>query len=246
MWKGVRAGAWLDALSSGFRHNLNWARGYADIVPVLGRSRQRLRSLWSSVGHSEFGTSLGYRRLCLTTTSATTTSTNTKQKQKPWMVIVDLYIFFLIFFSVIFLESGLWWESHPGSLHTRQTFFHWAKCPGSWSPEKWLCSQQPSVRAGSPPEKARSWLIGERSGIAHFWNKTAGSAVGFVLRAFVVLSDGFDHCGHVACPYVTLQAHCHLVLGEHVEMKLFWKALWLCVHSVKCLVCFPEVWRPPR
>lgn len=77
------------------------------------------------------------------------------------MVIVDLDIFFLIFFSVIFLESGLWWESHPGSLHTRQTLFHWAKCPGSWSPEKWLCSKQPSVRAGSPPEKVRSWLIGD-------------------------------------------------------------------------------------
>lgn len=62
-----------------------------------------------------------------------------------------------------------------------------------------------------------------------------------VMWAFIVLSGGHDHSGHGVLSYVTLSVRCHLALGEHLEMKLFWKGYLLYVHPIKCLVCFPEL-----
>lgn len=42
-----------------------------------------------------------------------------------------------------------------------------------------------------------------------------------VMWAFIVLSGGHDHSGHGVLSCVTLSVHCHLALGEHLEMKLF-------------------------
>lgn len=59
---------------------------------------------------------------------------NHQTKTKP----LDGYSGSLHFLPYLFLRQflGGGGRSNPGSLHTRQTLCHWAKCPGSWPPEK--------------------------------------------------------------------------------------------------------------
>lgn len=149
----------------------------------------------------------------------TSTTTATKQKPKPWKLRVDLYIFFLISFSAIFLGSR-------GGSCGNQT-------QGLFIPGRYFATE--------PSAQDLGLLNGLMSGqTAHLERRGIGSWVNqvaliiteirqrdqlwfgkVVMWAFIVLSGGHDHSEHGVLSYVTLSVRCHLALGEHLEMKLF-------------------------
>lgn len=152
----------------------------------------------------------------------TSPTTATKQKPKSWKLRVDLYIFFLISFSAIFLGSGAGVGVVVG-IKPRVSSYQAGTLP---------LSQVPRILHSYVIHMSGQTAHLERCGIGSWVNQVAliiteirqQDQLWFgkvVMWAFIVLSGGHDHSEHGVLSYVTLSVRCHLALGEHLEMKLF-------------------------